>query len=80
MTLPMAFNTDWEQTRLREQNQINKDNVKEKSHLDYNSVGDRVLSTDPITKKQKLELPTDGTFVVTRMHDKGSKVAINEYQ
>ena len=74
MILPMAFSADWEQIRLRKQKQINKDNIKEnKSFLDYNySVGDRVLTTDPISKEQKLERPTDGPFIVTRVHDNGT--------
>ena len=69
MILPMAFSADWEQIRLRKQKQINKDNIKEnKSFLDYNySVGDRVLTTDPISKEQKLERPTDGPFIVTHV-------------
>ena len=53
---------------------INKDNVKEKKiRLDYNySVGDRALTTEPISKRRKLERPTDVPFIVTCKHDNGT--------
>jgi len=74
MILPIEFKADWEKIRARRQAQTVKDNVKEnKSRLDYtHSVGDRVLTVDPISTKRKLERQTAGPFIVTRVHDNGT--------
>ena len=73
MMSPMAFKVDREQVRLLKK-QINKDNVKDNTiRLDYNYfVGDRALTTDPISKRRKLQRPTDVPFIVTCAHDNGT--------
>ena len=74
MILPTAFTADWESIRAKRQSQIIKDNKREnKGRLDYNySVGDRILTLDPISKRRKLERTTDGPFIITRVHDNGT--------
>ena len=82
--LSLAFEAEWDQVLLQKQTQINKYNYEEnKSHLDCNhSVGNRALTTDPTSKKLKLERTTDGPFIVTRARDNGTiriqKEAVDE--
>ena len=74
MILPAAFAADWESIRAKRQSQKSKDNKRKNKgvRLDYDySVGDRVLTLDPISKRRKLERATDGPFIVTRVHDNG---------
>ena len=73
MFLPIKFNTDWAELRLRRQKQINKDNERENSKRvpHVYSPGDRVL----IEKSgivNKLATPRTGPYTVEHVHDNGT--------
>lgn len=74
MIMPIQFKADWEKIRVKRQLQINKDNEREnKRRIKHNyNVGDKILVTDPISIKRKLDKAKEGPFIVTRVHKNGT--------
>jgi transposase InsO family protein len=74
MIMPIQFKADWEKIRVKRQLKINKDNEREnKRRIKHNyNVGDKILVTDPISIKRKLDKAKEGPFIVTRVHKNGT--------
>ena len=73
MFMPIETPVDWEQIRIRKQNQINKDNVRENSKRtphDY-AQGDLITIKRPGIIP-KLSIPRMGPYKVTQAHNNGT--------
>ena len=73
MFMPIETPVDWEQIRIRKQNQINKDNVRENSKRtphDY-AQGDLITIKRPGIIP-KLSIPRMGPYKVTQTHNNGT--------
>lgn len=73
MFLPIKFNVDWAELRMKRQAQMSKDNARENSkRVDYKfTIGDKVLLTKPGILN-KLATPRDGPYTVEQVHNNGT--------
>ena len=71
MIFPLQYKAEWEFLRTRKQDSINKSNRRENNkRVEWTyKVGDKVLLGDK-DNQRKLDYPTKGPFVITKVHDK----------